>query len=116
MLQVACEKYFPINTYITFENCFSFWGAVSFLKPSGNLILSCLSFHEDARRQARKAFLALSDSAGLHTASSKLDEEDAEDLPDPLADDDNQFSKSTPVRFSAFFEINLIQWLHFAQP
>ncbi|EYU41032.1 hypothetical protein ABFS82_07G095700 [Erythranthe guttata] len=48
----------------------------------------------DARRQARKAFLALSDNAGSKNAYSKLNEEDDEDVSDPRADDENQFSKT----------------------
>ncbi|KAK6146343.1 hypothetical protein DH2020_020212 [Rehmannia glutinosa] len=54
----------------------------------------------DARRQARKAFLALSDNVGRDIAHSKLDEEDTGNVPDLPADDDNQLSKSMP-------EINL---------
>ncbi|KAK6122575.1 hypothetical protein DH2020_043684 [Rehmannia glutinosa] len=51
----------------------------------------------DARRQARKAFLALSDNVGRDIAHSKLDEEDTGNVPDLPADDDNQLSKSMPA-------------------
>ncbi|KAL6528097.1 hypothetical protein OROHE_015047 [Orobanche hederae] len=48
----------------------------------------------DARRQARKALLALSCDAGRESADPKPDEEDTGDIPDLHVDDDNQFSKS----------------------
>ncbi|KAI3470210.1 hypothetical protein Pfo_026873 [Paulownia fortunei] len=50
-----------------------------------------------ARRQARKAFLALSDNAGSRIAYSKLDEEDTGDVPDLPADDDNPIYESMPA-------------------
>ncbi|KAL8479362.1 hypothetical protein ACS0TY_026289 [Phlomoides rotata] len=48
------------------------------------------------RRQARKAFLALSQDEGSEIACSKLDEEDSGNVPDLPADDDNQFIKNSP--------------------
>ncbi|XP_027126391.2 G patch domain-containing protein TGH [Coffea arabica] len=52
----------------------------------------------DLRREARKAFLALSagDTAGK-SASSELVDNDVEDVTDPSADDGTVFSRSTPV-------------------
>lgn len=67
------------------------------LSPGLLLILVC-QFFEVARRQARKAFLALSQDEGSEIACSKPDEEDSGNVPHLPADDDNQFTKSTPVR------------------
>lgn len=52
----------------------------------------------DLRREARKAFLALStgDATGK-SASSELVDDDADDVTDPSADDGTIFSRSTPV-------------------
>ncbi|GFP85246.1 g patch domain-containing protein tgh [Phtheirospermum japonicum] len=61
----------------------------------------------DARREARIAFLALSDDAGRQIAHSKPDEEGIGNAPDLPADDDNQFSKSVPA-----YVINPKQDLH----
>lgn len=55
---------------------------------------------EVARREARKAFLALSSDAGPNTAHSKLTEEEdtGKDLDLP-ANDDDRFYKTVPVSF-----------------
>ncbi|XP_057771313.1 G patch domain-containing protein TGH [Salvia miltiorrhiza] len=50
-----------------------------------------------ARRQARKAFLALSSDAGSETARSKLIEEDTGNDPDLPANDDDRFYKTVPA-------------------
>ena len=57
-----------------------------------------MAFNADLRREARKAFLALSagDTAGK-SASSELVDNDVEDVTDPSADDGTVFSRSTPV-------------------
>lgn len=73
--------------------------SVEFVNYPLTCINSCLPIYEVAWRQARKAFLALSQDEGLEIASSKLDEEDSGNVPDLPADDDNHFTKSTPVRF-----------------
>lgn len=54
---------------------------------------------EVARRQARKAFLALSSDAG---SESKLIEKDTGKDLDLPADDEDRFYKTVPVRFISF--------------
>ncbi|CAA0833284.1 G patch domain-containing protein TGH [Striga hermonthica] len=61
----------------------------------------------DARRQARKAFLALSNDGGKKITHSKPDEEDTADVSDLLADEGNRFSESVPA-----YIINPKQDLH----
>ncbi|XP_029129516.1 G patch domain-containing protein TGH homolog [Cajanus cajan] len=68
----------------------------------------------DARRQARRAFLAFSsDDPAVKITESELIKGDSENFPEQLVDDD-QFSKSTPVRRSFYYQsyISVVYFLY----
>ena len=68
-----------------------------------NIVYHMIHIAEVARREARKAFLALSSDAGSNTARSKLTEEDTGKDLDLPANDDDRFYKTIPVRFYKCF-------------
>lgn len=53
--------------------------------------------YEDARREARKAFLALAEKGGAQPLDLNLEEDELEDVIDAPTNDDSQLSKSVPV-------------------
>jgi hypothetical protein len=75
---------------------------------------SCNTFCVDARRQARRAFIAFSsDDTKVKVTESEHTKDDIQNFPEQLVNDDAQTSKITPVRnFPYKSYINVIDFVY----